>query len=78
MMNLLNIGMIEIAENTYAKVVRKGSCTAEFNNIIKEIGREFCYTGIMSDDEERLNGYAELVKDIEVDYENENLIIIKP
>ena len=76
-MNLLNIGMIELTRGIYAKVVRKGSCTAEFNTIIREISGGFKYLPISTDDEEKMNGYADLIKDIEVDYENENLIIIK-
>ena len=76
-MNLQNLGMIKIGEGLYAKVVKKGSCTRQFNEIRKEIGGDFRYVPISMDDPEKLNGYDEAVKQIEVDWETENLIIVK-
>jgi len=76
-MNLKEIGLKEVAEGVYAKVVKKGACTAEFNKIYREVGKSFTYFGISAGDDEKINGYADLIEGIKVDWENENLIIVK-
>ena len=78
-MNTQKLNMIKIGEGIFAKVVRKGSCTSEFNNILKEVGSGFTYLPISSDDPAKMNGYNDMIvsADIEIDYTKENLIIIR-
>ena len=71
--------MIEIAENIFAVVVDRGSCTRQFNKMVGNIGvREFTYFPLSERDPRKMNGYGKLVEGIELDWETQYIVIVKP